>query len=740
MPVSRQPSSVTFAVRSVVKQITALVVSVFVAFGLVVAVPIAPAQAVIDAPIGVVIDRLTPVVPTPEDNLRIEGRIVNNTSDVLSDVSIRLRLSSRPLTARSQITNVRSAPLVPEDEEPTNATIDSTRTPISDTIAPRGQETFSLRIPLSQLPLAGNGVYAMGVEILAARRGTQVDESERRQGIVRTFLPWFPDPVTPVQLVWLWPLTDWPAREANGVFLNDQTPRAVSAGGRLATLVDSASLQPRSVSWIADPALLQSVQDMSDGYQVRRGGQLVVGDRSSDAQAWLQSLQAALEQAQLPATTNPILRVLPYADVDAVALTRAGMDTDVVRSITQAVPIASAALGQQVIGGTYWAPFGRLDQETGDLLASAGVRTVILSGRALRAQDAYAGANTGRSVINTSFGALQAVLREPRMSALLTEPQRGRSDAILVRQAFLAESAVLAGTIPQGAPSRAIVVGPDDIRWEPAPATVNALLRATVSAPWLQPLTLSELLEAPANPLRRERGAYGSRALAAELPSAFLADIRSVSRELASFTSILDNPIGVSDEFASAILRTESSAWRSEPETGRALLASVRSQLTEQIDQVKALSEGTVTFSGETGRVPITIENSLDRSVTVGVELRASPSIRLESQPLTDITIEPGRKVSVDIEARVVGSNMVPVRVQLLTPDGSAFGSPARIEVASTAYARAAAWVVAIAFVAIVVFVVVGVARRIKSASTGAQNGASQGNASTGASAGASSE
>lgn len=723
MPARGRPTPAARAGKSAVTRsattLVSFVLTVVMAFGLLTFVLDKPALAVNDAPIGVVIDRLTPVVPEPGDNLRIEGRIVNNTGDVMSDVSIRLRLSSQPLTARSEITAVRSASLDPESDEPTNTSIDATLATIADTIPPRGQASFSLRIPFEQLPLAVNGVYAMAVEALAARRGTQIVESERRQGIVRTFLPWFPEPVTPVQLVWLWPLADWPAREANGVFLNDQTPRALSPGGRLATLVDSASLQPRSVSWIADPALLQAAADMTDGYQVQRGGRVVVGDRTGEAQAWLDSLRAALDQSQLPTSTNATLRVLPYADVDAVALTRAGMTTDVVRSITQAAPIASTALGQQVLGGTYWAPFGRLDRETADLLASAGVRTVIVSGRALRAQDAYAGANTGRVVLNTSFGALQAILREPRMSALLTEPQRGRSDAILVRQAFLAESAVLAGTIPQDAPSRAIVVGPDDVRWDPSSTAVNALLRATISAPWLQPLTLTDLLEAPVNPLRRDRGTYGSKAQAAELPSAYLANVRAASAQLASFTSILDNPIGVSDAFASALLRTESSAWRSQPDTGRELLTTVDAQLAEQIAQVKVLSEGTVTFSGETGRVPITIENSLDRSVTVGVDLRASPALRLESEALTDITIEPGRKVSVDIEARVVGSNTVPVRVQLLTPDGSTFGTAARIDVASTAYARAAAWVVAIAFVAIVVFVVVGVARRIHAASVG---------------------
>lgn len=731
MPAKRRPTLRSSTVLpSFLRSTFGVVTVVAIAVGCSVWMPPPAAQAVTGAPVDIVIDRLTPVIPEPGDTLRIAGRVVNNTPDVMSDVAIRLLVSGDPLTARSQVTDVGSAPLDPDGVDPTDTNVADSRTQVADTIAPRGQATFSLRIPVARLELGANGVYALGVEALGVRSGAQVDESERRQGIIRTFVPWFPDPVTPVQLVWLWPLADAPAREANGVFLDDATPRAISPDGRLTTLVESASLQPRSVSWIADPALLQAVQDMTDGYQVQRGGRIVVGDRSGQAQAWLQSLLGALSSSQLPGTDNATLRVLPYADVDAVALTRAGMDTDVVRAITQATPTASAVVGQQVIGGTYWAPFGRLDKQTADLLASAGVRTVILSGTALKAQDAYAGANTGRTVINTSFGALQAVLREPRLSALLTEPQRSRSDAIVVRQTFLAESAILAGTIPADAPSRAIVVGPDDVRWDPSPTVVNALLRATITAPWLQPLTLSDLLEAPTNPLRRDRGVYGNKAQAAELDSGYLADVRNVSRELASFTSVLDNPIGVSDAFASALLRTESSAWRVQPDLGRQLLATVRTQLSEQVDQVKVLSEGTVTFSGEVGRVPITIENSLDRSVTVGVQLRATPSIRLESEPLTGITVEPGRKVSVDIEARVAGSTTVPVRVQLLTPDGSVFGEPARIELASTAYARAAAWVVAIAFVAIVVFVVVGIARRIRNASTASTRNASDKNVS----------
>lgn len=83
------------------------------------------------------------------------------------------------------------------------------------------------------------------------------------------------------------------------------------------------------------------------------------------------------------------------------------------------------------------------------------------------------------------------------------------------------------------------------------------------------------------------------------------------------------------------------------------------------------------------------------------------------------IVIDPGKKVSVEIDARVIGGRSLPVRVQLLTPDGQDYGQPATIELASTAYARAASWVVIVAFVAIAVFVVVGIIRRIRRARRG---------------------
>jgi hypothetical protein len=59
----------------------------------------------------------------------------------------------------------------------------------------------------------------------------------------------------------------------------------------------------------------------------------------------------------------------------------------------------------------------------------------------------------------------------------------------------------------------------------------------------------------------------------------------------------------------------------------------------------------------------------------------------------------------------VVGGDPLTVEVQLLDGQQESYGKPALITVSSTAYARAAAWVVAVAFIAILVFVVFGVTR-----------------------------
>jgi hypothetical protein len=629
-------------------------------------------------------------------------------------VSARLGISAGPLTERSEVTKTSELELNPEID-PVDYFLNKTKVDVSEALKPGDQANFEIVVPVNDLPLGRDGVYTVMVEILGVSGVGNIS----RQGGVRTFLPWMGPQSSPIDLVWLWPLADYPAQEANGVLLNEGIPRSLAPGGRLDSLLNIAARNSSKVSWIADPQLLQVAQDLSGGYQVRSGDSIAVGDFSQDSGQWLTRLSQALDSSQASSDQLP-LRVTPYADIDASAVTRSGQETDVVRSTTTAASVASSVLGQSVEGTLYWAPSGRLNKKTGDLLASSGVRTVILRGTALPPTNP-ATVSTGIGVLGTTYGGMNAVLIDPGLSTTLSLPQTSSSNAILMRQRFLAETILLSQLIPNESASRMIVAGPEDIRWNPSADALNSLLDATGKVPWIKVASLSDLLNENSIEIPRKRVGYGPKAQGAELPASYVQEVQKASEELASLTAVLDNPSGVTDAYSEAILRAQSSAWRTEPATGVELVSSISTSLREEINKVYALSEGTITLSGESGLVPVTIANDLDRSVTIGVQLRGIPEARLESDPLYEITIEPGKKVSVELEATVVGGRTLSAGVQLLTPEGQDFGRPARIELVSTAYARAAAWVIGAAFAAIVVFVVVGITRRVHKAATGAR-------------------
>lgn len=689
--------------------IRALGLALIVASACLLGVPAAVAADPTTPSVLVVIDELAPLIPEDGDTLTVRGRVISTARTELTGVSVVLRRSAEPLASRKDVTDVAASTMTPDTGDPDAIAIDSTRQVVSEVLPPGGRASFSIRIPFADLGLTRDGTYVLGVE--AEGREAGVDVQDVRKGVLRTFVPWYPTAgsVRPVDLVWLWPLADWPARSASGVLLDNRTPTELSEGGRLDRLVNLGNRYRTTVSWIADPALLETASDMTLGYQVVVDGEVVIGDREQDARRWLTTLGAA--------TDGGALRTVPYGDIDATAVVRAGMSNDVVRAVTTGPGVAAASLGAIAPGGLYWAPFGRIDRSSANVLASAGVTSIVLSADAMPPTDsATAVSGEATTSLPTSFGALRAVLTDPGLTAVLSLPQRSASDVVTARQRFLAETALVATTLPADQTERTLVVAPDGMRWDPSASLIAPLLRATRSAPWLSSTTLDAVLAEPASTTSRERGGYGQKARDAELSPAYMAQIARTADRLGSFTSIIDDPTGISEPYAAALLRAESAAWRTDTARGRELVDDIDRELADDIALVRVLSEGTITFSGDSGRVPVTIANDLDRAVTVGLTLRGRPPLRLESAPLTSIRIDAGRMASVDIDARVVGGDPLTVEVQLLDGQQESYGKPALITVSSTAYARAAAWVVAVAFIAILVFVVFGVTRRIRKA------------------------
>lgn len=656
----------------------------------------APAHADTLLPVRITLDSLTPAIPRSGDTLRITGRLQSTGMNPLAHLSVVIRRSRTDVATRTDLAGALAAP--EEALEPDSVVVSGARTQVAPSLAPGATTPFSASIPLSALRLTGAGTWILGVEI---RADSPVGLG--RVGELRTALPYYPTSPMPIDVTWLWPVVDWPARTANGVLLDDRTPTELSPGGRLDALVTAGAKDADSVSWIVDPALLQTAHDMSDGYQILVGGAPTIGDRQDDAAAWVRRLTQA--------TATAPLRSLPYADVDASALVRAGLSSDVVRAVTQGPPVAGSVLGRTVPGGLAWSPYGRVDAAAADVLAASGISALVLPADALPTTDP---ASTATTSIATPHGSITAILTDPRLSSLIDPP--GMSDPVLLRQEFLADTALIASGMSTLRADRGLVVAPRSVTWSTSAETITPLLRSLSTTPWLRSRPLDALLAVDPDGATRGRPPYGAKARAAELSQAYLARVARTTSQVATMTAVLADPAGMAEPYLAALLRTESATWRTDPGRGAELLAGITRSVSSQIAQVHVLSSGTVTLSGDAGRVPVTIANESDRAVTIGVELRGNPAIRLRSTPLSGIRIPAGQKASLDLTAQVIGADSVPVDVQLLTPEGTDYGTPARISVTSTAYARAASWVVIAAFVAIVVFVIVGIIRRIRAA------------------------
>ncbi len=681
------------------KQAVAALVAVTLAAALVPTVAPGATATVIaqDAlPVHITLKQLAPAIPRAGDNVRISGTLLSSGLETLNNVTVQLRRSRVALTTRTDLEAALSASS--EATEPDAVVIPGSAVTVTTPVSPGMAVPFSTSVPIASLHLTGPGAWILGIEVTATRAGSIV-----RVGEQRTVLPYYPASPAPIDVTWLWPLVGWPDRTANGTLLTNQTPTEISPGGRLANALSALGKSSRNVSWVIDPALEQVVSDMTNGYQVLVNGSSTVGDRQEEAKSWLATL--AKLTADLP------LHNLPYADVDASALVRGGLTSDVVRAVTEGPRVMAESTGVTPTGAVAWGPYGRLDIDAADVLATSGVSALVLPADALPSTDPASGATT---TLQTPHGSITGILLDPRLS-LLTDPGTP-IDPILLRQEFLADTALIAPGMSPLRTDRGVVIGPRSVTWDAQPLAIAPLVQALTTTPWLHARSLTNLLTARPDGAIRGRAPYGSRARQAELSSSYITRISRTSTQLSALSAVVDDPASLADPYRQALLRASSATWRSEPEVGSALLATTSKAVSTQIAEVHVLSSGTVTLSGDAGRVPVTITNDSEHDVVVGLTLRGNPAIRLKSSPLTGIRISAGQKASVDVSAQVIGADALPVDVQLLTPQGEDYGAAARISVTSTAYARAASWVMIAAFVAILIFVVVGVTRRIRTA------------------------
>lgn len=657
------------------------------------------------ASLEVQVTTISPTVARPGGQVRLAGRIVNMSAQPVGGVAVQVRTTSMPVSSRSELHRLGDPQL---GEILTGVLAAGSYSVLADNLDPGKSHRWSATLDVDSLGFAGFGVYPVAVEAIGA---TPIGYGVL--GEARTFLPHQPADaaddlgVAPTRLAVLWPLVGVPRRDPEGVFLDDRLAAGLGPGGRLRRALDAARNRP--VTWLVDPELLQAVAAMSDGYQVRAGTSEGGGEGDSEGSAagttagtgaavareWLADAREVLTAADAEVVA------LPYADPDLVALERRGLSRDVTASVTAAPDVASEVLEGAVSGGVAWPPGGFADRATLETLRVAGVGAVVLDRRALPPAVALPYTPDGRATLSTTEGPLTALVTDPELSRLLAARPRGRAAKRLALQRFAAVTTLIAAERPDT--SRTVLAIPGrrhklDARY------VDALLTYAAASPWVELASLTVDRPAPLAGVPRAPLTYPPAQRRRELALDYLADVADLRDKLSGFAGVLAGRSNAgTTEMSQAILRTESSAWRSQPADGVALREATARHLDQRIGKVYIAERNLVTLTSRRGRFPITVVNDLDVPVEVGLQLTSENAPRMlladpegdESRARRQVqvdlpTIGPRRKVTVEVPAQARVNGIVPVQAHLLTPDGATYGEVRSIKVRATDYGRIA--------------------------------------------------
>lgn len=730
------------------KPVAALVAIIVVllavaATGTATAAPRQPAPADGDGPLTLLLDELAPRVVTADGPtvLTVTGTLTNTGDETVSDIGVRLQ-RGQPLTTEGAVRDALggSAPtdaIAPEFQELPDALRVGERVPVRLTVPLSGA-------PETTLALRTSGVY----ELLVNVNGVPGDGDRARLAAVRMLLPvvGLPDldgtstadapatAATPFSL--LYPVVDVPRRLATvpgePVQLTDDTlADSFAPGGRLAGLVAAlAEAAPAgspvrtATCVVTDADLLQTAQQMSQGYQVRGpDGGLVPGRGAEAAGAWLAAFGAAAR--------GMCVLALPFADADVVALTRGELDSDAVTAVTAGRELVTDLLGTPVLPATAWPADGVTDEAGLATLAEAGVRSVVLSADGL---DLPSRADpVGTVPVATAGPATVAVVTDPLVtlaaggpSATTTAtPGRGGAAAVTAATGPLTGQDVLGAVafratedVPSGG---SLVIAPPR-RWAADGAGGRGLLEGlgTLVADGL--LTARGLGSAVANPTdTTERGlVYPIDAGAREVTPNAVAAIGPVLDDIGDLaSSVVDDQLGVApaevlDPLRLGAVRPASASWRGDPELATAAAGALAGRISDLRGSVEVL-EPPSPFSLGTSTSPLLLTVANGLPVTVRVQVEVSSTTGLRVAPIPDVEVPPFGRRQVQASAEVQRSGVFTVDVSVRTAEGGLLGSPSRLQVRSTAYGTITLWLTGTAGALLVVLAARRILRRVRS-------------------------
>lgn len=623
----------------------------------------------------IVVEQLSGVL-TPGADLRVRVRLVNESSQTLTGLRVVGTLHRRTYSRFDYQQAV---------DEGAVGDVWSSFGDDAAPLQPGGSTTLDLTASAAELgfarPADKYGVYPLRLQLLVD--GTSVDE------LVTSVVLTPEDVAAPVRLATVWPLDTEPAQQADGSY-HPRLLEELAADGRLASLLEALDVDT-PVTLVPSGLLLDQLADLADGFTLADGQPVGAEDREAQAAA------AFLEQLRAGTRGSRRAQITPsYGPGDLVALVRGGLSSEAARDIVVGAAAIAEHTGAQPLDGVLAPPDG-IDQQTLSVVAGAGFDTLVVGEEHLSLPDDRDLQWSPAPVRRLQWPGgepLTAVVPDPWLEEAVAATGGAGADsdgAVVAAQRVLAETAAVYFERPFAEAARGLVLAPPRT-WNPPRGMPTALLEGIAQAPWLQPVTVPELIaDVPAaeNPVGL---AYAERARDAELPADYVARLRQALVDFGSLATALPTDSPVLSRFAAQLRQAASIHYRDPrlADEGMAKIAAVTGTVEDLHEAVAVADSPPVVLTSTEGQVPVTLTSSAAVPLRVRVRL-ATNRYTFDGGDTQEVVLEPGEVRTLTYAARALTAGGThSIRVFVEDPAGGTVLAQGTVVVRSTAYSRVA--------------------------------------------------
>ncbi len=646
----------------------------------------------------VTIDRISPAALRPGDPVQLSGAVTNLGDISWRDANVYLDVADSATTTPAELEAIADAGDVFGDRVVEIGLFEE----LGD-VDPGDSASYRLKIPYGALGIkATSGVYRIGVTVVAGDRDGRADRAH-----ADTLMPLRPDAgseLTATRVVTLVPVTYPVIRHVGGNFVDEQLANALSSGGQLRHLLDFANQAPSgTLQLVADPALLQAVRDMTDGYTVTTigqengdGGAGRNGTGREAAVQWLTDFDRAASRQQLLLSA--------WGLPDSSGFARARMPSVVEAAVTASEDYAVA---QRLLAPVVnWQLFGASTRRGLVVARASGADTQVVAADNLVNLGSSPEAPYPPSLVEvpTSQGALTAVVYSRTIAG---HPFDSHLRALDFRQSLLAEATVRA--LSDDAESRQWVVAAP-FGWDPGPAAGGVRLTAGYEFPTVASIDLATAtLEEPTT----YPGPIAPTAAQPPIPSQLVAVVRRFQASGRTSTDLLTDKSKAVADFDRRLASAGTSQWAKRPQLQLALIRRANRLAAESLTKVTVTGPAFVALSSASGPFPLTVTNGLDVGVTVRVNVTpGNPALKIA--PIEPLRLEPGESADIQASMSADSSGVTQVRVRLATLTGRVVGPPSKFDVRATQIGVAIWIVIALGSAVVLVAAAFQIIRRIR--------------------------